>query len=112
MGNWVFGCDVCQEVCPFQRFAPPTRERAFLPVDPDRAAPPLVDLLSMTESAFELRFGASPLARVKRERLIRNACVAAGNSADPVLISPLRALLDDPSPLIRTHAEWAISRFG
>lgn len=112
MGNWVFGCDVCQEVCPFQRFAPPTRETAFLPVDPDRAAPPLLDLLTLTDAAFDHRFRDSPLARIRRERLIRNACIAAGNAANSTLIPPMRVLLTDPSPLIRAHAEWALSRLA
>ena len=53
MGNWVFGCDVCQEVCPFQRFAPETGETAFQPSDMDRAAPPLLDLLALDDAGFQ-----------------------------------------------------------
>ncbi|MGC8947018.1 MAG: tRNA epoxyqueuosine(34) reductase QueG, partial [Anaerolineae bacterium] len=69
----VYGCDVCQEVCPWNRFARPTAVADFLPVSPDRAAPPLADLLSLDEEAFRRRFGGSPIARIGRERLQRNA---------------------------------------
>ncbi|HEY1017087.1 MAG TPA: tRNA epoxyqueuosine(34) reductase QueG, partial [Herpetosiphonaceae bacterium] len=78
LGNWIMGCDICQEVCPFQRFAIQSLESAFFPVDPDRAAPPLLDLLLLDEAGFAARFGGSPVSRLKRERLLRNACVAAG----------------------------------
>ncbi len=110
MGNWIFGCDVCQDVCPFTRFAAPTREAAFLSVDVDRAAPRLLDLLSIDEAQFKVRFGGSPLARIKRERLVRNACIAAGNWGDDRALPALTALLDDPSPLVRGHAAWALAR--
>jgi epoxyqueuosine reductase len=73
LGDWVYGCDVCQEVCPWNRFARPTAVADFLPVSPDRAAPPLADLLSLDEEAFRRRFGGSPIARIGRERLQRNA---------------------------------------
>jgi epoxyqueuosine reductase len=112
MGNWIFGCDVCQDVCPFQRFAQPTHERAFFPVDADRAAPPLLDLLALDETAFRIHFQNSPIERIKRERLVRNACVAAGNWAHPDAISPLKNLLTDESPLVRDHAAWALARIG
>ena len=79
MGNWVYGCDVCQDVCPFQRFAVPTQEAAFYPADLDHIAPKLVDLLALDDAAFHQRYYRSPIYRIKRERLVRNACVAAGN---------------------------------
>jgi len=112
MGNWVFGCDVCQDVCPFQRFAHPTHEREFFPVDLDRAAPPLLDLLTLDEATFKTRFQNSPIERIKRERLVRNACIAAGNWGHPDAIPPLKNLLNDASPLIRDHAAWALARIG
>jgi epoxyqueuosine reductase len=112
MGNWVFGCDVCQEVCPFQRFAPETGEIAFVPANIGRAAPPLLDLLALDEPAFSARFGGSAVARIKRDRLVRNACIAAGNWGDPRTIPPLETLLDDASPLVRGHAAWALGRMG
>lgn len=112
MGNWVFGCDVCQDVCPFQRFAPETTTAVFQPADVDRAAPSLLDLLSLDEVAFAVRFGGSPVARIKRERLVRNACIAAGNWGSESAIPPLESLLDDPSPLVRGHAAWALGQIG
>ncbi len=110
MGNWVFGCDVCQEVCPFQRFSPLTAETAFYPADAERTAPRLVDLLALDEAAFRRRYYGSPVYRIGRERLVRNACIAAGNWGHPDARAPLRRLLDDPSDLIHEHAAWALGR--
>ncbi|MBZ0293131.1 MAG: tRNA epoxyqueuosine(34) reductase QueG [Anaerolineae bacterium] len=110
LGNWVFGCDICQEVCPFQRFAPTSQEQGFFPVDVDRAAPSLHDLLALDNETFKMRFQGSPIQRIKRDRLVRNACVAAGNWGSPLALPGLIPLLDDPNPLIRGHAAWAISR--
>lgn len=112
MGNWLFGCDDCQTVCPWNRFAPATREPAFYPNDPDRAAPPLSDLLLIDDAAFAQRFAGSPIERIKRKRLLRNACVAAGNSGDPKLIPALERLLHDNDPLLRGHAAWALHRLA
>ncbi len=109
-GNWVYGCDVCQDVCPFQRFAQPTREIALQPNDIDRAAPPLIDLLALDEAGFAARFSGSAIARIKRDRLVRNACIAAGNWGDDAAIPALVALLDDAAPLVRGHAAWAVGR--
>ncbi|MCA0455923.1 MAG: tRNA epoxyqueuosine(34) reductase QueG [Chloroflexi bacterium] len=108
MGNWVYGCDVCQEVCPFQRFALPTREAAFQPPDLNHVAPQIVDLLALDEQGFHQRYYGSPIYRIKRERLVRNACVAAGNWGSSQVITPLQTLLNDPSPLIRSHAAWSL----
>ncbi|MBK7217520.1 MAG: hypothetical protein IPH95_10795 [Candidatus Promineofilum sp.] len=92
MGNWVYGCDVCQDVCPFNRFAAPTAEAAFRPDTWDTAAPPLLDLLALDEESFARRFAGSPVRRIGRARLVRNACVAAGNwgsaAAVPALVPP------------------------
>ncbi len=110
MGNWIFGCDVCQDVCPFSRFAEPTHEAAFLPGDLNRIAPPLLDLLTLDEAAFRERFAGSPIQRIKRDRLIRNICVAVGNWGDDRAVPALTRLLDDPTPLVRGHAVWALAR--
>ncbi|MFQ3659728.1 MAG: tRNA epoxyqueuosine(34) reductase QueG [Anaerolineae bacterium] len=109
-GNWVYGCDVCQEVCPWQRFSTPTQEEAFHVVDVDRAAPPLAWLLTMTPQAFSARFAGSAILRTGYERMVRNACIAAGNSGDPALKPLLAALTCHPSPLIAQHAAWALGR--
>lgn len=107
-GNWIFGCDVCQEVCPFQRFATETDEVAFLPMDENRVAPKLIDILMTTEDSFKEMFRRTPLERVKRERIVRNACIAAGNWAKDQTIPYLIQLLYDESALIRGHAVWAL----
>lgn len=110
MGNWVYGCDICQAVCPWNRFAPETLETSFFPADIDNMAPPLETLLQLTEDTFRERFAGSPIQRIKRERLVRNACVAAGNSRHKSLESLLKLLLNDPSVLIREHAAWALQQ--
>lgn len=111
-GNWIFGCDVCQDVCPFQRFAPVTPEQAFFPVDADRAAPKLADLLVMDDATFKSRFAGSPLIRTGLARLTRNACVAAGNSGDVSLIPALERHASGEDPIIAEHALWALERFA
>jgi epoxyqueuosine reductase len=110
MGNRIFGCDVCQEVCPWnRRFARPARETAFRP-DPDVVAPRLLDLLALDDEGFRRRFAGSPVKRARRRGLLRNAAVAAGNWGDPAAVPVLAALLDDHEALIRGHAAWALGR--
>jgi epoxyqueuosine reductase len=111
-GNWVFGCDICQDVCPWNRFAPVSHDAAF-PAPPEhRAAPRLSDLLTLTEVRYRAWYDGSAVAQIGRARLIRNACIAAGNSADESLIPPLRGLLHHPNPFVRGHAAWALWRLG
>ncbi|MCC7359962.1 MAG: tRNA epoxyqueuosine(34) reductase QueG [Anaerolineales bacterium] len=110
MGNWVFGCDVCQEVCPWQRFAIQTQETAFYPGEVERAAPLLADLLALTPERFAERFAGSALARAGRDQLVRNACVATANGGQHALAPQLAALLRDPAPPVRGHAGWALAR--
>jgi epoxyqueuosine reductase len=112
MGNWVYGCDVCQAVCPFNRFAAPTTEAAFRPASWDAVAPPLLDLLALDEATFVRRFAISPVRRIGRARLVRNACVAAGNWGSAAAVPALVALLADAAPLVRGHAAWALRRIG
>jgi len=110
LGNWVFGCDVCQTVCPWNRFAVQTLETEFFPVNENRAAPPLAELLQLNEARFTAQFAGSPVARIGRARLVRNACVAAGNSQHSGFVPLLIHLLADESPLVRAHAGWALFR--
>jgi len=111
MGNWVFGCDVCQEVCPYNRRATPApRER--WPADPGRATMPLRELLMLDEEAFRRRFRGTAIWRARRRGLVRNACVAAGNAGDRTLVPALVSLLADAEPLIRGHAAWALGQIG
>jgi epoxyqueuosine reductase len=107
MGNWVFGCDVCQEVCPYNARAPIADSAA---PEVERVAPRLSDLLVLDEAGFRARYRGTPLIRTKRRGLVRNACVAAGNSGDPALLPALIGLLGDVEPLVQGHAAWAIGR--
>ncbi len=112
MGNWVYGCDICQVVCPFNRFAPKSIVAHFRPSTYDTAAPPLLDLLTLDEISFQNRFANSPIKRIKRERLLRNASVAAGNWTDKTAVPALTRLLADPEPIVRGHAAWALQKIG
>jgi epoxyqueuosine reductase len=113
MGNWVFGCDVCQDVCPWNgRQAQFDGQQAAIWFQPDanRAAVPLLDLLALDDATFRSRFRGSPVKRAGRARLVRNACVAAGNWADPQAVPALLHCLHDAAPLVRAHAAWALGR--
>lgn len=111
MGNWVYGCDVCQQVCPWNRFAVQTLETSFFPAAIDQIAPPLADLLTLTDVTFHERYAQSPISRIGRVRLVRNACVAAGNSGHIQFWDVLGDLArDDESPVVREHAAWAFQR--
>lgn len=112
MGNWIYGCDVCQDVCPFNRFAQPTLEVAFRPQSDHALAPPLLDLLALDEEGVARRFAHSPIKRIKRRGLLRNACVAAGNWGSATAVPALITLLADQEPLIRGHAAWALGQIG
>jgi len=98
VADWVFGCDVCQEVCPWNRKAAPAREPALAPRG---AFPPLEALLDVDRDAFRARFGASALTRAKRAGLLRNAALALGNRGDARAVPALRRALDDADPVVR-----------
>lgn len=111
IGNWIFGCDLCQEVCPWNRKAAAGTEERFSP----RVAlqsPELIPLLEMTQEEFSATFRRSAVKRTKRRGLLRNVCVALGNSGDPVAIPPLGRALSHEEPLVRGHAAWALGRLG
>lgn len=112
LGNWIYGCDLCQEVCPWQRFARPTALPVFRASSPDWAAPSLPDLLTLDEEGFRRRFRDSPIRRIGRGRLLRNVAVALGNLGDPRAIPALSLALGDPDPLVREHAAWALQRLS
>ncbi len=110
IGNRIFGCDICQEVCPWnRRFAHPTTELAFQP-RPDAIAPLLLDLMDLDDEGFRRRFRGCPLVRAKRRGLLRNVAVALGNWGDPAAVPALARALHDPEPLVRGHAAWALGR--
>ncbi len=136
MGNLIFGCDICQEVCPVNKVAEKRlglrdekgqplialqnvlkREafqphQEFLPRSSVGSAPELIPLLSLTEEQFRERFRRSPIKRTKRRGLLRNVCVALGNIGDPQAVPALIDALHDDEPLIRGHAAWALGRIG
>lgn len=112
MGNWIFGCDVCQAVCPWQRFAEVTRERSFRAAGPEHIAPALLDLMELDEEAFRRRYKGTAVLRVKRRGLLRNVAVALGNWGNERAIPALVKALADAEPLVRGHAAWALGRIG
>jgi epoxyqueuosine reductase len=106
LGDRVFGCDICQDVCPWnRRFARPTDEPAFSPL---HATLDLVELLGLDEDAFRARFRETPLWRPRRAGLLRNAAVVLGNLSDSAAIPTLEAARADPHFLVAEHATWAI----
>lgn len=112
MGNWVFGCDICQAVCPWNlRFATPQGDPSTAP-RPDVPQPVLRKELRLTAQEFNQKFRRSPVKRAKRRGYLRNVAVALGNQADPATIPDLVITLqNEPEPLVRGHAAWALGRF-
>jgi epoxyqueuosine reductase len=110
LGNRIFGCDVCQQVCPWNRFAPAQGDPAFAPRQ-DVPVPDLLAELELTEAGFQRKFTGSPLLRAKRSGYLRNVAVALGNIGDAAALPALeRAALHDPQALVREHAQWAVER--
>lgn len=106
-GEWAFGCDLCQAVCPWNRHAPETREPGFYPAEP---LPELSELLALDDAGFRQRFAGTPLTRAKRRGFLRNVAVALGNRRDPETVPALSRALADPEPLVRQHAAWALAQ--
>ena len=113
MGNRIFGCDICNEVCPWNgpKFVTLTREADFAPrIDAETAR--LASLMAMDESAFDVFSRGSPVRRAKRSGFLRNVAVALGNTRSPSAAPVLVHALADADPLIRGHAAWALGRIG
>jgi len=110
MGDWLFGCDICQEVCPWNQHAPSLTPSPF---DPLAALNPvdLAALFELDEEGFRRRFRHSPLWRPKRTGLLRNAAVVLGNSRSPVVLPALVRGLADVEPLVRAACAWALGRY-
>ena len=111
IGNRIYGCDDCLAVCPWNKFAQAAADIAFAP-RAELAAPALADLLDLDDAGFREMFAGSPIKRIGRDRLVRNALVAAGNSGDPALRPAVERLRADPDPVVRDAADWAAGRLG
>ena len=110
VGDWVFGCDICQEVCPVNDDVPGAamkelKRTGFSSLE-------LMPLLTMTQEEFSMRFRNTPIKRAKRVGMQRNACVALGNIGDPRAVPALGQALEQGEPLVRSHAAWALGRLG
>jgi epoxyqueuosine reductase len=127
IGNLIFGCDICQQVCPVNLVverrlrargelgpgsAGEARRAMFAPRTSESASPALIPLLAITEDEFRERFRHSPIKRAKRRGLVRNVCIALGNLGDPVAVPTLAATLRHDEALVRGHAAWALGRIG
>lgn len=112
IGNHVYGCDDCLAVCPWNKFAQVARaNKAYLP-RAELVAPDLADLLALDDAAFRAVFAGSPIKRIGRNRMVRNAAIAAGNSGDPELVPALQRLVDDDDTVVAEAARWALERLA
>ncbi|MBU2609526.1 MAG: tRNA epoxyqueuosine(34) reductase QueG [Chloroflexi bacterium] len=109
MGKWVFGCDVCQMVCPWNRFAEAAGERTFAP-RPGVPRPDLIAELALSPQEFNRKFKDSPVQRARRRGYLRNVAIALGNARDPAALPALREALRDSEPLVRASVAWAIEQ--
>ncbi len=110
MGNRIYGCDDCLAVCPWNKFADSAAANKAFVGRAELAVPALADLLALDDAGFRQVFSGSPVKRIGRNRMVRNACIAAGNSGDARLIAPLRTLSDDSDAVVREAANWALTR--
>ena len=111
LGNRIYGCDDCLAVCPWNKFAQAGRE-AKLAAREALTAPSLAELSRLDDAGFRALFSKSPVKRIGRDRFLRNVLYAIGNSGDPVLVAEAERLLEDPSPLVRGAAVWALGRLS
>ncbi len=107
----MFGCDVCQEVCPWNRKVEATRDAAFAPGAHLRGRT-LADLVGLDDATFRAGFRDTPLGRPRRQGLVRNALIVAANTGDDRALEAARGLREDPDPVIRETARWALGKGG
>ncbi len=114
LGTMVFGCDVCQDACPFNARAPERHapDPALAPRAPDSGAPDLLRLLALGANQYRRHVNGTALRRASREQLVRNVCVALGNAGDARAVPALVRLLADRSAVVRGHAAWALGQLG
>ena len=111
VGDWIFGCDICQDVCPVNRKSKGSLEPAFQQRH-DFSAPALIPLLELDDEGFRERFRNSPVKRTKRIGLQRNVCVALGNIGDSSAVPALMDVLNSGESILKLHAAWALGRIG
>jgi epoxyqueuosine reductase len=109
VADWLFGCDICQEVCPWNSKAPASAEAALRP-HPDLVNIDAAELLSLSDEAFRRRFRGTALTRAGRAGLLRNAAIVLGNRGDPAALPALRNALADPEQVVSEAAQWAIDQ--
>ncbi len=112
IGNHIYGCDDCLAVCPWNKFAQNAAAHKAFAARAELAAPALSDLLALDDASFRQVFSGSPIKRIGRNRMVRNAAIAAGNSEAADLIVPLTALLQDEDAAVRDAATWAIGELS
>jgi epoxyqueuosine reductase len=110
IGNRIYGCDDCLAVCPWNKFASAAAANRAFVARAELVAPELADLLQLDDASFRQVFSGSPIKRIGRDRMVRNALIAGGNSGMAGLVPRVLALLDDPTPVVRGAAIWALSR--
>ncbi|MBU3078185.1 tRNA epoxyqueuosine(34) reductase QueG [Sphingomonas quercus] len=110
IGNRVYGCDDCLAVCPWNKFASAAHAHLALAPRAELTAPEVADLLALDDAAFRQVFAGSPIKRIGRDRMVRNALICAGNGGEAALVSRVVALLDDAAPVVRGAAVWALGR--
>jgi epoxyqueuosine reductase len=111
--DWIFGCDICQQVCPYNNTFAKSSEAPAFQLRSSLEAATLDDMLTLDSQNWRRDFKGSPLLRAKRRGLLRNAAVVAGNTGERKYVTRLTSLLEqDPEPLVRAHATWALGRIG
>jgi epoxyqueuosine reductase len=112
MGTWVFGCDVCQEVCPFNAGAGEPHDPLLSPRSVEHALPDLIELAAKGANQMRQLVKRTALRRVPRDMMLRNVAIALGNTGSPAAIPALVSLVSSPSPLVRLHAVWALGELN
>jgi epoxyqueuosine reductase len=112
IGNHVYGCDDCLAVCPWNKFAQAGHANRAFAARAEMAAPSLADLLALDDAGFRQIFSGSPIKRIGRDRMVRNAATAAGNSGDRAFEPALQCLTDDDDPAVRDAASWALAQLA
>jgi epoxyqueuosine reductase len=109
MGNHIFGCDICQDVCPWNRRSPVTLDPSF---QPRHYAPPLEKLAGVTEEEFRSMFRGTPVTRARYSGFLRNVAIAMGNARLECFRQPLEKLASSPDPLVAEHARWGLGQLA